>query len=57
MTDDQRLRHLESYVRCVDALIANDALAMTYQTLGQYRRGMLKSMKAMQDQRGLRVAA
>jgi len=57
MTDDQRLRHLESYVRCVDALIANDALAMTYQTLGQYRRGMLKSMKAMQDQRGLREAA
>jgi hypothetical protein len=57
MTDDQRLRHLEWYMGAVEALIANDALAMTYQTLGQYRRGMLKNMKAMQEQRGLREAA
>jgi hypothetical protein len=57
MTDDERLRHWEWYARCVEALIANDALAMTYQTLGQYRRGMLKNMKAMQEHCGLRVAS
>lgn len=57
MTDAERLRHLEWYVRAVEALIANDALAITYPSTGQYRRGMLKNMKAMQEQRGLKVAA
>ena len=57
MSDAERLTHLEWYVRAVDALMANDALAATYQTIGQYRRGMLKNLKAMQEQRGLKVAA
>jgi hypothetical protein len=31
----------------VVALIANDAYAMTFQTLGQYRRALLKSIVTM----------
>ena len=49
MTDTKRLRDLEHYARQVYALIANDALAATYQTMGQYRRGMLKAMRTMHE--------
>jgi hypothetical protein len=45
MTDTKRLRDLEHYARLVYALIANDALAATYVSIGAYRRGMLKAMR------------
>jgi transcriptional regulator CtsR len=37
----------ERELRLVVALIANDAYAMTFQTLGQYRRALLKSIVTM----------
>jgi hypothetical protein len=49
VTDTKRLRDLEHYARLVYALIANDALAATYVSLGAYRRGMLKAMRTMHE--------
>ncbi len=37
----------ERELRLVVALIANDAYAMTFQTMGQYRRALLKSIVTM----------
>lgn len=51
---EQRASDLKWYANAVEALIANDALAIAYQGIGQYRRAMLKNMKALLDQRGLR---
>lgn len=49
MTAPKRLGDLEHYARQVYALIANDALAATYPSLGAYRRGMLKAMRTMHE--------
>ena len=37
----------ERELRLVQSLIANDAYAATFQTMGQYRRAVLKSIVTM----------
>ena len=36
--------HAERELRLIRALIANDAYAASFQTIGQYRRALLKSI-------------